>query len=164
MQKEIHTFVIDWTRHGIVSFAKDSKNEIEKEVSSYLKADEDFRAFIKSLLSDAIEEDEKALLLRTLDPSVVLTAEDVQQIQDLDFDDKKYSVGRIQSWGFEVHKTSDSGQVKFPGGKDQFKAAAKRLAKHLHQEGHSVSNAQALEFLSKALYSKPYNEVIETLI
>lgn len=164
MQKEIHTFVIDWAKHGIVSFAKESKDEIEQEASAYLKADDDFRAFIRSLLDDVTEEEEKALLVRALDPSVVLTTEDVQQIQDLDFDDKKYSVGRIQSWGFEVHKTSVSGQVQFPGGKDQFKAAAKRLAKYLHQEGHGVSNAQAMELLAKSLYSKPYNEVIETLV
>ncbi len=172
MKKTTYTFSLDWENHGIVCFVNDNKLMLEQEVNEYLRADEDFVQFLKVLGSSMKEEsedcdpDDIAFIGVVLDKSHQLTLEDLGRINELDIDYLKHSVGRIVGWEGQEHvsEAPANADIVMPGGKNQFKSAAKRMVAVLKQSGLDVTNAQAMEILAKTLYSKPYGEILKTLL
>ena len=165
MSKEIHTFVIEWENHTPTQFVSDSLRQIESEVSNFLKNDRDFVHFINALADDPeLEPEDKKFLKGLLNKEHTITMDQIDRVGDIDVDDYKFQQGRIRGWGHSVHLTSSDGNVKFPGGMNQFKAKAKHLQLVLKKSGLTATNAQCLEMLSESLFNKPFGETRNTLI
>lgn len=172
MKKTTYTFSLDWENHGIVCFVNDDKLMLEQEVNAYLRADDDFARFLRALGSSVREEsdecdpDDLAFIDVVSNKSHQFTLEDLDRINELDIDYLKHSVGRIVGWESQEHvsEVPANANIVMPGGKNQFKRVAKRMVAVLKQSGLDVTNAQAMDILAKTLYSKPYGEILKTLL
>lgn len=102
MKVKMHSFGICWTEHGVNTFVAGSQEELEENVTKYLRDQEEFNSFLKALKNNGLEEEEKQFVASLLRPEItpVITREIIERLDELDIDYLKHAVGQISDWKY----------------------------------------------------------------
>lgn len=158
-----HIFTIAFGDESPVTFTQNSKEALWKELDQYLRGEKKFMQFVNALLRDYQREgspEDVQKILNIRDSAIIGEAE-LEELGHLDTDDLKYTYFSLEGWSYQEHKNAGANACEDLG---KFKAAARRLRAKMIAKGLKISNAEALEFLSEGLFSKPYQEAKETIL